>query len=178
MNLGYEEIESLSTKCGIKTPFCPSEFLPKIIKYQIASTEIDKYFRDGHAHILKSLLSLTLTAESSWLLNNQQRFKFLKHKIDNTRYITVHRGSIIVLYHFVHRAFGLDAPIKHDDRRHHLNNMISYTIMAQFKYDIAGHHLKYGESMINASFKRGEREREVLITFSVNVGLYFRTVHI
>ena len=60
-----------------------------------------------------------LTGESSWLLNINQRFKFVKHKIDNARYRTVHRGSIIVLCHFAHRAFGLDAPIKHDDRRHH-----------------------------------------------------------
>ena len=111
-NLRNEEKELL-TKCGIKTPFCPSEFLPKSIKYQIALTEIDKYFRD--AHMPKFLLSLTSAGESSLLLNNQQ---FLKHKIDNARHrrhITVHRDSIIVLGHFVHPAFDLVAPIKHDD---------------------------------------------------------------
>ena len=85
------------------------------MKYQIALTETDKYFRD--AHIPKFLLSLTLAGERSWLLNNQQ---FLKHKIDNARHISLHRDSIIVLGHFVHRAFDLEAPIKHDDRRHHL----------------------------------------------------------
>ena len=142
MNLRYEEIEFLSTKCGIKTPFCPSDFLPKKnINYQIALTEIDKYFRD--AHIPKFLLSLTLAGESSWLLNRQQ---FLKHKIYNARHITVHRDSIIVLAHFVHRAFDLEAPIKQDK----VPFNISYTIMAPFKYD---------ESTINAPFGREEREK-------------------
>ena len=77
-------------------------FLPKKRKYQIALTEIP---------------SLTLAGERSWLLNNQQ---FLKHKIDNARHISLHRDSIIVLGHSVHRAFDLEAPIKHGDRRHHL----------------------------------------------------------
>ena len=35
-------------------------------------------------------------------------------KIAKTRYITVHRGLIIVLRHFVHRAFVLEALFKHD----------------------------------------------------------------
>ena len=90
-------------------------FTKKNIKYQIALTEIDKYFRD--AHIPKFLLSLTLAGERSWSLHNQL---FLKHKIDNARHISLHQESIIVLGHFVHRAFDLEAPIKHDDRRHHL----------------------------------------------------------
>ena len=106
-------------------------------------TEIDKYFRD--AHIPKFLLSLTLAGERSWLLNNQ---KFLKHKTDNERHISLHRESIIVLGHFVHRAFDLEAPIKHDDRRHHL--IYQNTIMAPFKYY---------ESTINAPFRRDKRER-------------------
>ena len=35
-------------------------------------------------------------------------------KIDKARYITVHRGLIIVLRHFVHRAFVLEALFEHD----------------------------------------------------------------
>ena len=85
------------------------------MKYQIALTEIDKYSRD--ARIPKFLLSLRLADERSWLLNNQQ---LLKPKIVNARHISLHRDSIIVVGHFVHRAFDLEAPIKHDDRRHHL----------------------------------------------------------
>ena len=85
------------------------------MKYQIALTEIDKYSRD--ARIPKFLLSLRLAGGRSWLLNNQQ---FLKPKIVNARHISLHRDSIIVLGHFVHRPFDLEAPIKHDDRRHHL----------------------------------------------------------
>ena len=36
------------------------------------------------------------------------------HQIANAQYITVHRGSIIVLCHFVHRAHVLEALFKHD----------------------------------------------------------------
>ena len=103
MNLRYEEIELLSY------------FLPKKHKVSNCIDRNRQIFRD--AHMPKFLVSLTSAGESLWLLNNQQ---FLKHKIDNARHITLHRDSIIVLGHFVHRAFDLEAPIKHDDRRHHL----------------------------------------------------------
>ena len=37
------------------------------------------------------------------------------HHIANARYITVHRGSIIVLCHFVRGAFVVEVPFKHNN---------------------------------------------------------------
>lgn len=37
------------------------------------------------------------------------------HEITNARYITVRRGSIFDLCHFVHRAFVLEASFKQDE---------------------------------------------------------------
>ena len=65
-------------------------------------------------------------AEFPWLLNKKHLFSvrkyFSMHQISKARCITARRGSIIVLCHFVHRAFVLEAghissmkaTVKHD----------------------------------------------------------------
>ena len=39
------------------------------------------------------------------------------HQIADARYITEHRSSIIVLCHFVHRAYVLEALFKREEKR-------------------------------------------------------------
>ena len=48
-------------------------------------------------------------------MHDKQKENWKKKKKENCQCITVHRGSIIVLCHLVHRAFGLEAPVKHDE---------------------------------------------------------------